>query len=193
MNFRTSRARLATGAVGAVVAGALALSASPASASSSNGFISGGGSFYDDFGDEGTLSTSSHKDTNATCLWQIILYAEGVKESNGTQFDHADIDGRFGSNTAYATKQLQKAWGLTQDGKVGTKTFGSADDKWNPTTRAGELEFRSTGSTDATKYKLRYHGSRYYFDVFRTADGKYRFYHKNVWHYASYKNNSGCS
>lgn len=29
--------------------------------------------------------------------------------------------------------------------------FGSADDKWNPTTRAGELEFRSTGSTDATK------------------------------------------
>ncbi|CAM5521888.1 hypothetical protein SGLAM104S_07042 [Streptomyces glaucescens] len=95
--------------------------------------------------------------------------------------------------TAYATKQLQKAWGLTQDGKVGTKTFGSADEKWNPTTRAGELEFRSTGSTDATKYKLRYHGSRYYFDVFRTADGKYRFYHKNVWHYASYKNNSGCS
>ncbi|BCM64796.1 MULTISPECIES: peptidoglycan-binding domain-containing protein [Streptomyces] len=193
MNFGNTRTRLATAAVSAAVAGALAVSASPASASASSGYVNGGGSFYDDFADEGTLSTASYKDTNATCLWQIILYAEGVKESNGTQFDWDDIDGKYGANTAYATKQLQKAWGLTQDGKVGNKTFGAADDKWNPSTRAGELEYRSTGSTDATKYKLRYHGSRYYFDIYRTASGKYRFYHKNVWHYASYKNNSGCS
>jgi peptidoglycan hydrolase-like protein with peptidoglycan-binding domain len=193
MNFRTSRGRLATAAVSAAIAGALAVSASPASAAASGGYVSGGGSYYDDFADEGTLSTSSYKDTNATCLWQIILYAEGVKESNGTQFDYADIDGKYGSNTAYATKQLQKAWGLTQDGKVGKKTFGSADDKWNSSTRAGELEFRSTGSTNATKHKIRYHGSRYYFDIYRTGDGKYRFFHKDVWHYASYKNNSGCS
>ncbi|CCK27978.1 hypothetical protein BN159_3599 [Streptomyces davaonensis JCM 4913] len=193
MTFRMTRTRLATAAISAAVAGTLAVSASPASASASNGYISGGGSFYDDFADEGTLSTASYKDTNATCLWQIILYAEGVKESNGTQFDYADIDGKFGSNTAYATKQLQKAWGLTQDGKVGNKTFGAADDKWNSSTRAGELEYRSTGTTNATKYKIRYHGSRYYFDIFRTGDGKYRFYHKNVWHYATYKSNSGCS
>ncbi|KUM92754.1 hypothetical protein AQI88_29795 [Streptomyces cellostaticus] len=188
-----TRTRLATAAVSAAVAGALAVSASPASASASGGYVSGGGSFYDDFADEGTLSTTSYKDTNATCLWQIMLYAEGVKESDGTQFDWDDINGKFSSNTAYATKQLQKAWGLTQDGKVGKTTFGAADDKWNPTTGAGELEYRSTGTTDATKYKLRYHGSRYYFDIFRTASGKYRFYHKNVWHYASYKNDSSCS
>ncbi|MES5816483.1 hypothetical protein [Streptomyces sp. RG80] len=96
---------------------------------------------------------------------QIILYAEGVKESNGTQFDKADIDGKF----------------------------GAADDKWNSSTRAGELEYRSTGSTSATKYKVRYHGSRYYFDIFRTSDGKYRIYHNSQWQYASYKNNSSCS
>ncbi|MFI9763157.1 peptidoglycan-binding protein [Streptomyces sp. NPDC051963] len=188
-----TRTRLTTAAVSAAVAGALAVSASPASASASNGYVSGGGSFYDDFADEGTLSTSSHKDSNATCLWQIILYAEGVKESNGTQFDYADIDGKFGSNTAYATKQLQKAWGLTQDGKVGKKTFGSADDKWNASTRAGELEYRSTGSTSATKYKIRYHGSRYYFDVYRTSSGMYRFLHQDAWRLASYSNNSGCN
>ncbi|MCT9083743.1 peptidoglycan-binding domain-containing protein [Streptomyces fulvoviolaceus] len=193
MNFRTTRGRLATAAVSAAIAGALAVSASPASASSSNGYVSGGGSFYDDFADEGTLSTSSHTDSNATCFWQIILYAEGVKESNGTKYDHADIDGKFGSNTKYATKQLQKAWGLTQDGIVGKKTFGSADDKWNSSTGAGELEYRSTGSTSATKYKIRYHGSRYYFEIYRTSGGNYRIYHNNQWQYASYKNNSSCS
>ena len=192
MNFRTTRARLATVAVTGAVAGALAVSASPASASAGNGYVSGGGSFYDDFGDEGTLSTSSHSDSNATCFWQIILYAEGVKESNGTQFDQADVDGRFGANTKYATKQLQKAWGLTQDGVVGKNTFGAADDKWNASTKLGELEFRGAGSTSATKSKLRYHGSRFVFDVYRTSDGKYRIYHNGQWQYASYKNNSTC-
>jgi peptidoglycan hydrolase-like protein with peptidoglycan-binding domain len=191
MNIRTSRGRIATAAVAALAAGTLALGASPASAAASDGYVSGGGSFYDDFADEGTLSTSSHASSNATCLWQIILYAEGVKESDGTQFDYADIDGRFGPNSKYATKQLQKAWGLTQDGIVGQRTFGSADDKWNSSTGGGELEYRSTGSTSSTKYKIRYHGSRYYFDVYRTSTGKYRFLHKDAWHLASYSGN-GC-
>ncbi|MDT7840728.1 peptidoglycan-binding domain-containing protein [Streptomyces justiciae] len=114
------------------------------------------------------------------------------QESNGTQFDQADIDGRFGANTKYATKQLQKAWGLTQDGVVGKNTFGAADDKWNASTKLGELEFRGAGSTSATKSKLRYHGSRFVFDVYRTSDGKYRIYHNSHWQYASYKNNSTC-
>ncbi|MGW0819813.1 peptidoglycan-binding domain-containing protein [Streptomyces sp. NPDC002845] len=193
MNFRTTRARLATAAVSTAVAGALAVSASPASAATSDGYVSGAGTYYDDFGDEGTLSTSSHKDSNATCFWQIILYAEGVKESNGTKFDKSDIDGKFGPNTKYATKQLQKAWGLTQDGIVGKKTFGAADSKWNKSTGAGELEYRGYSANPNERAKLRYHGSRFYFDIFRTSSGKYRFYHNSQWQVASYKNNSSCS
>ncbi|WP_424854102.1 peptidoglycan-binding domain-containing protein [Streptomyces sp. SAI-170] len=190
--MRTTRSRAATGVVAALATGALALGASPASAAASDGYVSGGGSFYDDFDDEGTLSTSSHAKSNATCLWQIILYAEGVKESNGTLYDKSDIDGKFGANTKYATKQLQRAWGLTQDGIVGKKTFGAADEKWNASTRAGELEYRGSSSDASKRYKLRYHGSRYYFDFYRTASGKYRFYHNSKWMYASYSG-TGCA
>ncbi|CAL9537148.1 peptidoglycan-binding domain-containing protein [Streptomyces sp. enrichment culture] len=192
MNIRTSRGRIASGAVAALAVGALALGASPASAAAADGYVSGTGTFYDDFADEGILSTSAHSTSNATCLWQIILYAEGVKESNGTLYDWTDIDGKFGANTKYATQQLQKKWGLTQDGIVGKKTFGSADDKWNASTRAGELEYRAYSSHTATRYKLRYHGDRYYFDFYRTASGKYRFYHNGTWMYASY-NGTGCA
>ncbi|MFE1437982.1 peptidoglycan-binding protein [Streptomyces sp. NPDC058739] len=192
MNMRTTRARVTTGAVAALAAGALALGASPASAAASDGYVSGSGTFYDDFGDEGNLSTSSHSTSNATCFWQIILYAEGVKESDGTLYDKSDIDGEFGPNTKYATKQLQRAWGLTQDGIVGKKTFGAADEKWNASTGAGELEYRAYSSNASTRYKLRYHGSRYYFDIYRAANGKYRFFHNNKWMYASY-NGTGCA
>jgi peptidoglycan hydrolase-like protein with peptidoglycan-binding domain len=190
--MNTSVKRIATGAVAALATGALALGASPASAAASNGYVSGAGTFYDDFADEGTLSTTSYSTSNATCLWQIILYAEGVKESNGTLYDKSDIDGKFGANTKYATKQLQKKWGLTQDGIVGKKTFGSADDKWNASTRAGELEYRAYSSNASTRYKLRYHGDRYYFDFYRTANGNYRFYHNSKWMYASYSG-TGCA
>ncbi|MFI6965101.1 peptidoglycan-binding protein [Streptomyces sp. NPDC050255] len=190
MSFRTTRARLGIAAVAALAAGTLAEGASPAAASASSGHVSGAGSYYDDFGDEGTLSTSSYSSSNATCLWQIILLAEGAKETDGTAFDMSDIDGHFGPNTREATKSLQKTWGLGVDGMVGPQTFGAADTQWNASTRSGELEFRSTGTTDATKYKLRYHGAKYYFDLYRTASGNYRFLHKDAWHYASYTSNT---
>ncbi|MFF8969609.1 peptidoglycan-binding protein [Streptomyces sp. NPDC014995] len=189
---RTTRTRLGVALVAAAAAGALAVSASPASANASDGYVSGAGSFYDDFGDEGTLSTSSHSSSNATCLWQIILLAEGANESDGSDYDAADIDGEFGPNTKVATQSLQRTWGLGVDGIVGTQTFGAADEQWNSSTGAGELEHVSTGTTADTKYKLRYHGSKYYFDFYRTESGRYRFYHNGAWHYASYSSNT-CS
>ncbi|MGW0938837.1 peptidoglycan-binding domain-containing protein [Streptomyces sp. NPDC002666] len=190
MSFRTTRARLGIAAVAALAAGTLAVGASPAAASASSGYVSGADSYYDDFGDEGTLSTSSYSSSNATCLWQIILLAEGAEETDGTAFDLSDIDGHFGPNTREATESLQKSWSLGVDGKVGPQTFGAADTQWNASTGSGELEFRSTGTTDATKYKLRYHGAKYYFDFYRTASGNYRFLHKDAWHYASYTSNT---
>ncbi|MCT9083742.1 peptidoglycan-binding domain-containing protein [Streptomyces fulvoviolaceus] len=194
MNLRTTRGRAAAAAVSALAVGGLALSASPASASASSGYVNGSGSYYDDFADEGTLSTASHASSNTTCLWQKILWAEGVKESNGTAFDYEDIDGHFGSNTKYATKKLQKAWGQTQDGIVGKKTFGSADDKWNSSTGAGELEYRSYDSGSSLKrWKLTYHGSAHAFNLYRATsayDGRYTFYANNAWRPASYNANS---
>ncbi|MDQ0405887.1 hypothetical protein ABVB69_31960 [Streptomyces sp. NPDC000349] len=50
--------------------------------------------------------------------------------------------------------------------------------------------YLGSGSTDATKHKLRYHGAKYHFDLYRTASGQYRFYHNDAWHYASYTSNT---
>ncbi|MEV7883296.1 peptidoglycan-binding domain-containing protein [Streptomyces sp. NPDC002817] len=195
MNFRATRARMATAAVSAAVAGALAVSASPASASSGDGYVSGGSSFYDDFGDEGTLSTSSYASSNAACFWQRILWAEGAKESNGTAFDAADIDGRFGANTKYATKKLQARWSLTADGIVGKKTFGYADAKRERLTdeiTVGKLEYVSTDSQSAGKrYRLKYHGASHTFTLFRGSTGKWGFYDDNgTFRLAGYKSRS---
>ncbi|WP_328837360.1 peptidoglycan-binding domain-containing protein [Streptomyces europaeiscabiei] len=52
---------------------------------------------------------------------QQILWAEGATESN-TAYDFSDIDGKFGSNTKYATEKLQARWGLGADGRVGSGT-----------------------------------------------------------------------
>ncbi|HEY9328829.1 MAG TPA: peptidoglycan-binding domain-containing protein [Streptomyces sp.] len=108
---------------------AVALGISPASASVSQGSIQGSGSVTDDWGDEGPLSMTSHPKAYANGLWQWVLYAEGVSESNDTAYDKSDIDCVFGSNTAYATKRLQARWGLTADGSAGPNTLGRADNK----------------------------------------------------------------
>ncbi|MGW4019851.1 peptidoglycan-binding domain-containing protein [Streptomyces sp. NPDC005009] len=185
MNLRTTRTRLGAAAVAALAAGALAVGTSPASASASSGYVSGADTYTDDFGDEGLLSTSSHSSSNATCLWQIILLAEGANESDGTDFDMSDIDGHFGPNTQHATKRLQVSWGLADsfseaDGKVGPNTFGYADSK---------LRYLGGSTASGGNLHVRYQGAKYYFDVYRT-DGKYRIYHNDAWHTTSYTSNT---
>ncbi|MEU6535350.1 peptidoglycan-binding domain-containing protein [Streptomyces sp. NPDC047000] len=122
----TVRKRTVIGAVALVVSGGLAVTPL-ASATASQGYIGGAGSPTNDWAREGVLSTGSHAHSNATALWQAVLWADGVHESNGTPFDYADIDCRFGPNTKAATKNWQKMNQLTQDGAVGPHTFGTAD------------------------------------------------------------------
>ncbi|MDG4860997.1 peptidoglycan-binding domain-containing protein [Streptomyces sp. T-3] len=165
MNFRTTRGRLATAAVGAAVAGALAVSATPASAASGDGYVSGGGQFKDDFGDEGTLSTTSYSSSNATALWQTILWADGAIESNGSVFDGSDIDGHFGANTKAATKNLQGRWDLSKDGIVGRATFGGADS-------TGKLVHIGTSTSEKFRFKLRYNGTEHDFNLYRSSNGR---------------------
>ncbi|WP_329335596.1 peptidoglycan-binding protein [Streptomyces sp. NBC_00663] len=177
MNTRTTRNRLLTGLTAAVAAGTLALGASPASASASSGYISGAGSLFDDFGDEGTLSTSSYASSNTTCFWQRILWAMGANESAGNDFDLSDIDGHFGAKTKYATKNLQGAVGLTVDGKVGNKTFGNFDAQrvWN--SDLGEYTGRLTKVSTASNgtVKVKFTGSAHNFFIYRGPSGRYTF------------------
>lgn len=177
MNFRSTGARLAAATVGAAVAGTLAFGASPASAAASGAFVSGGGYTYDDWDDEGTLSSSSYAKSNSTCLWQKILWAEGY----GTL---SEVDGVFGPKTTSRTKSLQTRWGLSADGKVGNKTFTKAGDRLT--------ESKYVNESPMKMYRLKYKGKNNIFYVYRSSDGKYSFYADGAYRYAGY-NYRSCS
>lgn len=177
--IHTRRARLSA-VIAAVVTGALAAGAAPASAKASDGYVSGAYQFQDDFGDEGTLTTSSYAHTNATALWQWVLWAEGAEKSNGDPFLRADIDCRFGSDTRSATISLQRTLKLDDiDGKVGTETFGAVDKN---------IEYVSTDyDSGAYRTRLRYTGDANSFFLYRSSTGVYRIHIPNVgWKPASY-------
>ncbi|MDQ1041885.1 peptidoglycan-binding protein [Streptomyces sp. V4I2] len=166
MSARTKRVQLAAGIVGAITAVTLALSTSPASASgtySGRAYVYGGGDWVGDWGDEGILSTSTNTSSNATCLWQKILWADLAIETDGTTFDASDIDGHFGSNTKAATKDWQNRHHLDDDGSVGKDTFGKAgtylEDHYDP------------GDTAVDTYM----GTWDNFSVSRDSDGRYHF------------------
>ncbi|MEU7039391.1 hypothetical protein ABZ958_37990 [Streptomyces sp. NPDC046237] len=74
------------------------------------------------------LGRSKHASSNATCLWQRILWADGELTST------SDIYGVFGDRTHSATVAWQKDEnnrssgyaGLLTDGGVGPQSFGWA-------------------------------------------------------------------
>ncbi|MFG2731604.1 peptidoglycan-binding protein [Streptomyces canus] len=198
MNFRTKQARMASAAIGALAATILAVSTTPASAAASDGYIRGAGSIYDDFGDEGTLSTTSYSSSSATCFWQSVLYAEGAMKNSEYRFAKSDIDGGFGSKTKYATRNLQHRWGLTVDGIVGKNTMSKLDAKrvYHPDVDggvwSGHLKYERT--TDTGHIVARYYGKFHSFTVMRYgSDGRWAF--ENVWtgaHESAWYNENGC-
>ncbi|MCZ7414003.1 MULTISPECIES: peptidoglycan-binding domain-containing protein [unclassified Streptomyces] len=152
------RRKAASAAVVIAIGGAAALASSPAVASNSyngNAYIKGGGWFGDDWGDEGVLTTSTNANSNATCLWQKVLWADGFLPWSG-------IDGVFGKNTRAATVAWQQYHGLPDDGAVGKDTFGMAD--------GGLLDTNGNGAVDTFGG---YAGS---FNVWRDSQGRYAFY-----------------
>jgi hypothetical protein len=186
MNFRIGRVRWGAGAVAAIAAVSLALGTSPASAAASDGYISGAGDFYDDFGDEGPLSTTSHNNSNATCLWQRILVAEGAEVgNNGGIFTETDMDGQFGTRTRTATISLQKRWGLTADGVVGKATFGRAD-------AYGKLIYVATHNDQLQRrFEFKYVGKQHQaFRFYRSNTGRWSFYEDMELKYGSYTYNT---
>ncbi|WP_328785241.1 peptidoglycan-binding protein [Streptomyces canus] len=179
MNFRTKQARMASAAIGALAATILAVSTTPASAAASDGYISGAGSIYDDFGDEGALSTTSYSSSSATCFWQNVLYAEGAMKNSEYRFAKSDIDGEFGSKTKFATRNLQSRWGLTIDGIVGKGTMTKLDAKrtWLPDVDGGvwtgHLKYERTNNNGLIV--ATYYGKYHSFDVWRGASGRWTF------------------
>jgi len=153
----------AVGGVAAAVTAAVVLSAAPASASgdySGLSMVAGSGGFSDDWNDEGILSTSRHASSNATCLWQKVLWADGHLNWNS-------IDGVFGSATRDATEKWQSDWADgAADGVVGKATFTAAGRSLADTDGNGSVDtYVGTGGRS--------------FVVGRTADGDYSLYDRS--------------
>ncbi|MFH8254158.1 peptidoglycan-binding protein [Streptomyces roseolus] len=152
----------ATGGVAVAVTAAVLIGASPAAASgdySGLAFVRGGSGFSDDWNDEGILSTSRHASSNATCLWQKVLWADGHLAWN-------EIDGAFGDRTRQATIAWQRAYVGSADGVVGKDTFGKAGQWLKDTDGNGSVDtYQGSGGRS--------------FAVSRDGDGDYTFYDRN--------------
>lgn len=146
----SARTKTVVTAVSVLLAAGTAL-APVAQATAAQGYVSGSGSVVNDWNHEGVLSTGSHSHSNATALWQAVLYADGYLSYRG-------IDCRFGPNTKSATKKWQTRYmgARYADGVVGPRTFGRA----------------ATWLHDQGHGVIRYHG--YTRDVwFKRISGKY--------------------
>ncbi|MFC7218847.1 peptidoglycan-binding protein [Streptomyces polyrhachis] len=163
----TAKTRLTALAVAATAGAMLGMATTPASASSSydggayidaSGYvIEGFDPYFDDWRDEGKLTTSINAVSNATCLWQKILWADNLLGWN-------EIDGIFGSRTASATATWKSRHGLPSDGIVGDGAFDKASDF---------MQDRNGDPAVDT-----YLGAVHTFNLWRTSDGRYHFYDK---------------
>ncbi|MFF4759798.1 peptidoglycan-binding protein [Streptomyces sp. NPDC001292] len=159
MSWSTKRIKLGACTVGALTAAVLAVSTTPAAASgtfSGRAYVYGAGIFSDDWGDEGVLSTSTHTYSNATCLWQKILWADGYLPYL------SDVDGIFGSKTKSATQAWQRFHQLNDDGVVGKATFSMAN--------GALLDNDKNGTVDT------FDGYKYKTSIWRDSEGRYAFY-----------------
>lgn len=159
----SKRVRLAACTAGVLTAAMLALSTSPAAASgdySGHAYVYGAETPVDDYGDEGILSTTRHRESNATCFWQKILWAEGY-------LNDWQVYGVFDQETEAATKQLQGHYGLDDDGVVGKNTFGAMD---------GKLRYVSGSYAPGQRVKLNFDGRYHDFEVIRDEEGRHSFY-----------------
>jgi hypothetical protein len=111
----------------AVTAAAAALAIpAPAGANVAQGAVAGTGIASDDWNDEGVVDRNSHAVSGATGLWQLVLYADGAIEQNGSVYDLDDVDCDFGPNTQAATRSWQGTHSVGVDGSAGPQTFTRA-------------------------------------------------------------------
>lgn len=142
--------------------------ATPAAASGSysgRAYVYGAGVVSDDFDDEGAVNVSTHRLSNATCLWQTILWANGYLPASG-------IDGAFGDQTDAATRNFQRDKGLAVDGSAGKNTWTKAGDRLSQQdVQNGWVYIVFDGVTGS-----RSEYSSHDFVLQRSPDGNYRFY-----------------
>ncbi len=135
---RTVRTGARVFAAAGLAVAALATGTTGAHASTSVGYVdSNWGSSWDDWADEGLISTTQHSYSGAAGLWQTVLWLDGF-------LSEADVDCKFGPKTQAATKAWQTRYlGASQaDGVVGPRTFGRASENLNSVDNNFSIQYR---------------------------------------------------
>ncbi|GLY28801.1 hypothetical protein Kisp02_21660 [Kineosporia sp. NBRC 101731] len=114
--------------------------ASPAQASVAQGYVMGSGAVNDDWGDEGTISSTTRNHNNVVYLWQTVLASDGYLSSS-------QVDCWFGANTKAATERWQRDHGVEVDGAVGPETFGRADDRLQWVLGSNSIQYNGSKTT----------------------------------------------
>ena len=157
----------------ALVAAILALgmaTATPATADGSYSgrpYIWGEGTLTGDWDDEGVVNVSTHRVSNVTCLWQMILSADGY-------LSLSEVDGIFGDRTHAATVRWQRDRGLTPDGSAGRESWAKAGDRLHDTgAEADGWRYGYYAGTESSKTVRRSSAGNYQFwdsaGTYRTA------------------------
>ncbi|MEU9167269.1 peptidoglycan-binding domain-containing protein [Streptomyces sp. NPDC048420] len=161
MSMRKRAVAMVTAAL--LGAGAIGLAVAPAADAASYHGIDGNGPVNDDWQDEENLSVDDYTDSNATALWQSVLYADGAlwqdEDGDWHNFSKRQIDGSFGPQTESATQWWQEHYNLAENDGVVTDQSWEFAQKWllGPSSGGG----------------VRYHGDKRDVDLKRVS-GKYR-------------------
>ncbi|MFE1315230.1 peptidoglycan-binding protein [Streptomyces sp. NPDC058755] len=132
MSMRTRVVAMTTAAL--LGAGATGIALAPGASAASYHGIDGNGAVADDFQDEEDLGVDDYAESNATALWQTVLYADGAQwqdEDGDTHtFKKNQIDGTFGPETESATQWWQEHYHLSENDGVVTDPSWAFAQRW---------------------------------------------------------------
>ncbi|MEU6666170.1 peptidoglycan-binding protein [Streptomyces sp. NPDC046727] len=132
MSMRTRAVAMATAAL--LGAGATGLAVAPAANAAPYHGIDGGGAVNDDWQDEEDLGVDDYTESNATALWETVLYADGAQwqddDGDWHTFAKNRIDGSFGPETESATQWWQEHHGLSDNDGVVTDQSWTYAQRW---------------------------------------------------------------
>ncbi|MFK0155431.1 peptidoglycan-binding protein [Streptomyces sp. NPDC090499] len=149
-------------------AGGLALAPAASAAAPYHG-IDGGGTVLDDWQDEENLGVDDYATSNATALWETVLWADGAQyqDDDGDlhPFEKSKIDGSFGPETESATQWWQEHLGLSDnDGVVTEQSWTFAQQRLTGPAAGGVVTFHGTAHNATLKrvsgkYRVRIKGT----------------------------------
>lgn len=119
---------VAMGVAAVLGVGGYGIALAPAANAAPYHGIDGNGAVFNDWEDEEELGVDSYAKSNATALWETVLYADGAlwedDEGEWHPFKKSQIDGSFGPETESATQWWQEQHGLSEtDGVVTNESW----------------------------------------------------------------------